>query len=118
MPHAQVLRFPVASGEGRLRHKAAVACRANWAYSSSRCARQKASVSATMASKVACIGLGTRSDLLMLAIVLSQFLQGEHLPPTLLRKPRGWTPVRAEVWCCDRLRVWGELVSDARWKER
>src|SRR5215831_20934718 len=71
MPHAQVVGFPVASGDGRLRHKAAVACRANWAYSSSKCARQKASVSATMVLKAASMGLGTRSDLGIRAILTS-----------------------------------------------
>src|SRR4029453_9398958 len=89
MPQAQVFRLPVASGDGRLRHNAAVACRANWAYSSSRCARQKASVSATMALKVASMGLGTRSDLLMFAIVLPPFLRGDRSPPTLLCRPGG-----------------------------
>src|ERR687887_2385064 len=71
MPQAQVFRLPVARGEGRFRHRAAVTCRASWAYSSSRCARQKVSVSATMALKVACMGLGTRSDLLLVAILTS-----------------------------------------------
>jgi hypothetical protein len=63
-------------------------------------------------------GLGTRSDLLMLAIMLSQLLRGEHSLRTLLRTLAGYTPVPAEVWCCDRLRVCGELMSDARGKER
>src|SRR5712691_5940087 len=112
MPHAQVCRCPVASGDGRLRHNAAVACRANCAYSSSRCARQKASVSATIALKVSCMGLGTRSDLLMFAMLLHPLLRDECSPPTLLRRPGGWTPVQAEVWCCGRLGVCDEVVSN------
>src|SRR4029434_10827366 len=108
MPHAQVLRFPVASGDGRLRHNAAVACRASWAYSLSRCARQKASVSVTMALKVSCMGLGTRSDLVLLAILLPQLLGGERSPPILLRRPGAWTPIQAAVWCCGRLGVCDE----------
>ena len=68
MPQAQELARPLVSGEGRLRHKAAVAYRANWAYSSLRCSSQNELVSATMVSNVGFIDLGTFSDLLCLAI--------------------------------------------------
>src|SRR5688572_17869586 len=114
MPHAQAFRCPVARGEGRLRHNAAVACRANWAYSSSKCAWQNASVSVTMASKVACMGLGTRSDLRILAMGLPPFLQGERLCAPLRLQMWSWIAVQAAVWCGSRRRVCAALVPEAR----
>src|SRR3954469_24969308 len=62
MPQAQVRGCPELSGLGRLRQRAAVMARARSRYSSFRWSRLKGSVSAVMASYVACMALGTEVE--------------------------------------------------------
>ena len=50
IPQAQVSGLPLGNGDGRLRASAPASLRHNASYSSSRCSRQKASVSPTTAS--------------------------------------------------------------------
>src|SRR3954453_2998894 len=62
MLQAQARGCPEARGLGRLRQRAATMARARSRYSSFRWSRQNASVSATTASWVGCMALGTEVE--------------------------------------------------------
>src|SRR3712207_4892791 len=86
MAQAQVRGCPEARGLGRLRQRVAVMARARSRYSSFRWSRQNASVSATMASYVACMARGTDVEREDLTVWISH-RAGPHNPGCLFVGP-------------------------------